>query len=161
MPVVGFINSASPGGYAFLRDAFRQGLKETGYVEGQNVAVEYRWAEGQYDRQLVMALELVSRRQVAVIVANSPGALAIKAGIKTIPIVFTTASDPVLDSTRMWRSTERASLEKKPSMRLSQEPCLGVAPASHWRVLSALRAALIEPVSRAKETAPFPGRSSS
>ena len=95
MPVVGFINSASSGGYAFLQDAFRQGLKETGYVEGQNVAVEYRWAEGQYDRQLVMARELVSRRQMAVIVANTPGALAIKAAIKTIPIVFTTASDPV------------------------------------------------------------------
>jgi putative ABC transport system substrate-binding protein len=95
MPLVGFINSESSGGYAFLRDSFRQGLKETGYVEGQNVAVEYRWAEGQYDRQLVMAREFVSRRQVALIVANMPGALAIKAEIKTIPIVFTTASDPV------------------------------------------------------------------
>jgi putative ABC transport system substrate-binding protein len=94
MPLVGFINSASSGGYGYAVDAFRQGLKETGYVEGQNVAVEYRWAEGQYDRVPVMALELVSR-QVAVIVANTPGVLAIKAGITTIPIVFTTASDPV------------------------------------------------------------------
>jgi putative ABC transport system substrate-binding protein len=96
MPLVGFINSASSGGYAFLRDAFRQGLKEAGYVEGQNVAVEYRWAEGHYDRVPVLALELVSRRRdVKVIVANTPGVLPIKEAIETIPIVFTTASDPV------------------------------------------------------------------
>jgi putative ABC transport system substrate-binding protein len=94
MPMVAFINSASSSGYAYLVDAFRQGLKETGFIEGQNVAVEYRWAEGQYDRVPMMALGLVSR-QVAVIVANTPGALAIKAAITTIPIVFTTASDPV------------------------------------------------------------------
>jgi putative ABC transport system substrate-binding protein len=95
VPLVGFINSGASGGYAFLRDAFRQGLKETGYVEGQNVAVEYRWAEGRYDRVPVMALELLVGRQVAVIVANMPGALVIKAAIKTIPIVFTAAGDPV------------------------------------------------------------------
>src|SRR6516225_8445930 len=95
MPLVGFINSASSGGYGYAVDAFRQGLKKTGYVEGQNVAVEYHWAEGQYDRVPVMALELVSRRQVAVIVANSPGARALKAAITTIPIVFTMAGDPV------------------------------------------------------------------
>src|SRR6516164_826358 len=95
MPVVGFLNSSSSGGFSYLADAFRQGLKKTGYGEGQNVAVEYRWAEGQYDRVPIMALELVSRRQVAVIVANTPRVLAIKAGIKTIPIVFTTATDPV------------------------------------------------------------------
>ena len=71
-----------------------QGLKEAGYVEGQNVAVEYRWAEGQYDRVPVIALELVDRR-VAVLVANTPGVLAVKAAITTTPIVFTTASDPV------------------------------------------------------------------
>jgi putative ABC transport system substrate-binding protein len=94
MPVVAFLNSGSPDGYAPMVAAFRQGLKEAGFVEGQNGAVEYRWAEGQYDRVPVMALELVGR-QVAVIVANTPGVLAIKAAIKTIPIVFTTASDPV------------------------------------------------------------------
>jgi putative tryptophan/tyrosine transport system substrate-binding protein len=95
MPVVGFLNSSSSGGFSYLADAFRQGLKETGYVEGQNVAVEYRWAEGQYDRVPIMALELVSRRQVAVIVANAPGARVLKAAITTIPIVFTMAGDPV------------------------------------------------------------------
>ena len=94
MPVVGFLNSASPGDYVPMVAAFRQGLKEAGYIEGQNVAVEYRWAEGQYDRVPVIALELVDRR-VAVLVANTPGVLAVKAAITTTPIVFTTASDPV------------------------------------------------------------------
>ena len=94
MPLVAFLNSGSPDGYAPLVAAFRQGLKEAGFIEGQNVAVEYRWAEGQYDRVPAMALELVGR-QVAVIVANTPGVLAIKAAITTIPIVFNTASDPV------------------------------------------------------------------
>jgi len=94
MPVVAFVNSASPDGYVPMVTAFRQGLKEGGYVEGQNVVVEYRWAEGHYDRSLAIALEMVDR-QVAVIVANTPGVLAIKAAITRTPIVFTTASDPV------------------------------------------------------------------
>jgi putative tryptophan/tyrosine transport system substrate-binding protein len=94
VPVVGFLNSASPDAYTPMVDAFRQGLKETGYIEGQNVAIEYRWAGGQYDRVPALAAELV-RRQVAVIVANSPGVQAVKAAITTISIVFTTASDPV------------------------------------------------------------------
>jgi putative ABC transport system substrate-binding protein len=94
MPLVAFINSGSAGGYQHVVVAFRQGLKEAGYVEGQNVTVEYRWAEGQFDRVPVIALELVSRG-VAVIVANSPGVQAIKSAVTTIPIVFTTALDPV------------------------------------------------------------------
>jgi putative ABC transport system substrate-binding protein len=95
MPLVAFLSSGSSDGYAPMVAAFRQGLKERGFVEGQNVAVEYRWAEGQYDRVPAMALEVVAGRQVAVIVANFPGVLAIKAAITTIPIVFTTANDPV------------------------------------------------------------------
>jgi putative ABC transport system substrate-binding protein len=94
MPVVAFLNSSSPGGYVPMVAAFRQGLREAGYLEGQNVAVEYRWAEGKYDRVPEIALELVGR-QVAVIVANTPGVLALKAAITTTPIVFTTSGDPV------------------------------------------------------------------
>jgi len=94
MPVVAFLNSGSRDGYVPMVAAFRQGLKETGYIEDQNVAVEYRWVEGQYDRVPAMAAELV-RRQVAVIVANSPGVMAVKAATTTIPIVFTTGTNPV------------------------------------------------------------------
>jgi putative tryptophan/tyrosine transport system substrate-binding protein len=94
IPVVAFVNSASADGYKPMVAAFRRGLMENGYVEGQNVTVEYRWAEGHYDRATAIALELVDR-QVAVIVANTPGVLAIKSVIATTPIVFTTASDPV------------------------------------------------------------------
>jgi putative tryptophan/tyrosine transport system substrate-binding protein len=94
MPVIGFLGSASPEPYAPMVAAFRQGLKEKGYVEGQTVAIEYRWANAQYDRVPALAAELASR-QVAVIVANTPGVHAVKAAVTTIPIVFTTGGDPV------------------------------------------------------------------
>jgi putative ABC transport system substrate-binding protein len=94
LPVVGFLHNASAGAWAPFITAFRNGLSEVGYVDGQNVTIEYRWAEGRDDRVPALATELI-RRPVSVIVTNTIGAQAARAATKTIPIIFLVGTDPV------------------------------------------------------------------
>ena len=98
MPVVGFLNAASPNLFEHVVRAFRLGLNETGYVENRNVAIEYRWAEDRYDRLPALAADLV-RHRVSVIAtgSNLVAAMAAKEATTTIPIVFLTGADPVKD----------------------------------------------------------------
>src|SRR5262249_44664174 len=95
MPVVGFLNGASPGSFASRMRAFHEGLSSIGYIEGHSVTVEYRWGEGHYDRLSALAADLV-RREVSVIAATgTTEAMTAKAATTTIPIVFAIATDPV------------------------------------------------------------------
>ena len=95
MPVVGFVRSSSLADSRVLVTAFRDGLRETGFVEGQNVAIEYRYADNQIDRLPILVADLIER-SAAMIVGNTPSALAAKAATTTIPIVFAAGGDPVV-----------------------------------------------------------------
>jgi ABC-type uncharacterized transport system substrate-binding protein len=97
MPVIGFLHFGSPALFAYQAAAFDQGLKETGYVERQNVAIEFRWAEGSYDRLPALATDLVSRNVDVITAIGPPCASAAKHATSTIPIIFTTGSDPISD----------------------------------------------------------------
>src|SRR3954451_8135272 len=97
MPVIGYLNTGSPDTNPPLLAAFRQGLSETGYVEGQNLAIEYRWADGHYDRLAALAAELVGRKVDLIMINSPPCAFAAKSATSTIPIVFRGGGDPVGD----------------------------------------------------------------
>ena len=95
LPVIGFLGPLSAESDAYRVEGFRQGLNESGYVEGRNLTVDYRWAEGHYDRFLSLAADLVGRKVALIAAISTPAALAAKAATTTIPIVFETAGDPV------------------------------------------------------------------
>ena len=95
MPLIGLLGSATAGGWALQVSAFHQGLRDGGYVEGRNVMIEALWADNQYDRLPAMAAELVQHQVALIVACSTPAAIAAKAATATIPVVFTTTSDPV------------------------------------------------------------------
>jgi putative ABC transport system substrate-binding protein len=96
LPMIGFLSSAAPGPFKQFVEAFRRGLNETGFVEDQNATIEYRWAEGRFDRLPALAIELVQHNATVITATGGPfSALAAKAATSTIPIVFNIASDPI------------------------------------------------------------------
>src|SRR5262245_7347401 len=95
IPVIGFLNGGSPDAFARFAAAFRQGLSETGFIEHQNVVIEYRWAESRYDRFPELIADLVQRQVIVIAATTTPAAVAARAAATTIPIVFEVAGDPI------------------------------------------------------------------
>ncbi len=93
--MIGFLSSGSPGAWAQFVAAFRSGLNEIGFIEGQNVAINYRWAEGRYDRLPALVGDLIRTRAAVIVAGGPPAAVAAKATTATVPIVFTSGEDPV------------------------------------------------------------------
>ena len=123
MPVVGYLNASVADGYADDLRAFRQGLKESGYIEGENVAIEYRWGENQPDRLATMAADLVRRQVNVIAAASAPASVAAAKATATIPIVFLVPEDPVrlglVTSSRGPVATRPESISSRPSWRLN------------------------------------------
>jgi putative tryptophan/tyrosine transport system substrate-binding protein len=115
MPIIGFIRDTPSAPFVHLVAAFRRGLNEVGFVEGQNVAIEQRWAEGQDYRLPALVADMV-RRKAAVIVANRPAALVAKAAATTAPVVFATGNDPVSDGLVASLNRPGGNLTVRPSM---------------------------------------------
>src|SRR5262249_10710176 len=107
LPVIGFLDSGSPGHYPDRVAAFRQGLKDVGYVEGENVAIDFRWANGRYDQLPALAAELVRGQAAVIFAATIQSALSAKTATSTIPIVFAIGSDPVKYGLADWSCCTR------------------------------------------------------